>query len=38
MHKIVIHREKNSEDEVNKYINIDLLKKYGRSQIIFGSF
>ena len=38
MHKIVIHREKNSEDEVKKYINIDLLKKYGRSQIIFGSF
>ncbi len=38
IHKIIIHREKNCEDEIKKYINIDLLKKYGRSQIIFGSF
>lgn len=34
---IVIHREKNSDDGLEKLINVFLVKKYGRSQIIFGS-
>ena len=37
-HKIIIHREKKCEDELNKIINIELTKKYGRSKVIFGSF
>ena len=37
-HKIIIHREKNSEEELNKILKIDLFKNYGRSKIIFGSF
>ena len=37
-HKIIIHRERACEDELKKIINIDLLKNYGRSKIIFGSF
>ena len=37
-HLIILHREKKCEDELHKFINIDLLKRYGRSQIIFGSF
>ena len=37
-HKIIIHRERKCEDELTKIINIDLLKNYGRSKIIFGSF
>ena len=34
---IVIHREKNSDDGLEKLMNVFLVKKYGRSQIIFGS-
>ena len=37
-HKIIIHREKKSNDNFDKILNIDLLKNYGRSKIIFGSF
>ena len=37
-HKIIIHREKKCEDELNKIIDIGLIKDYGRSKIIFGSF
>ncbi len=37
-HKIIIHREKNSEEEIDKILKIDLFKNYGRSKIIFGSF
>ena len=37
-HKIIIHREKNSEEELDKIFKIDLFKNYGRSKIIFGSF
>ena len=36
--KVIIHRERKCEDELNKYLNIDLEKNYGRSKIIFGSF
>ena len=35
-HKIIIHREKKCEDELNKIIRIDFIKNYGRSKIIFG--
>jgi 16S rRNA (guanine966-N2)-methyltransferase len=37
-HLIVIHREKKSDDDLSKIINIILTKKYGRSKIIFGNF
>ena len=37
-HKIIIHREKNSEEKLDKILKIDLFKNYGRSKIIFGSF
>ena len=37
-HKIVIHRERKSEENLDRVLNIDLLKNYGRSKIIFGSF
>ena len=35
---IVIHREKSAKDNFKELINILFIKKYGRSQIIFGSF
>ena len=37
-HIIIIHREKNSKDELNGLINILITKQYGRSKIIFGIF
>ncbi len=37
-HKLIIHREKNNDEDLNKILNIDLLKNYGRSKIIFASF
>ncbi len=37
-HKIIIHRDKKSDDNFDRILNIDLLKNYGRSKIIFGSF
>ena len=37
-YKIVIHRERKSEENLDRVLNIDLLKNYGRSKIIFGSF
>ena len=37
-HLIIIHREMKSKDELNKIINIFLIKNYGRSKIIFGTF
>ncbi len=35
---VIIHREKNNEDELIKVLKISLQKNYGRSTIIFGSF
>ena len=35
-HIIIIHREKNSKDDINNLINIIDSKQYGRSKIIFG--
>ena len=37
-HIIIIHREKNSKDDINNLINIIDSKQYGRSKIIFGLF
>jgi len=37
-HKVIIHREQKSEENLDKILKIDLLKSYGRSKIIFGSF
>ena len=37
-HLIVIHREKKSKDNLEKIININFTKKYGRSWVIFGDF
>ena len=35
--KVIIHREKKSEDELSEIVKIDFIKDYGRSKIIFGS-
>ena len=37
-HVIIIHRENSSEEDLSKIINITMIKKYGRSKIIFGNF
>jgi 16S rRNA (guanine966-N2)-methyltransferase len=37
-HLIVIHRDTKSNDGLEKIINVLLIKKYGRSKIIFGNF
>jgi 16S rRNA (guanine966-N2)-methyltransferase len=37
-HIVVIHREINSNDKFDDYINTIEIKKYGRSKIIFGHF
>jgi len=35
-HLIIIHREKNSSENLNGVLEILILKQYGRSKIIFG--
>mgnify|MGYP001193669516 CR=1 FL=1 len=37
-HIIIIHREKKSEDDLQDYLNIQLVKQYGRSKVLFGTF
>ena len=37
-HIVIIHREKNSNDFLENLIKIKIIKKYGRSKIIFGTF
>jgi 16S rRNA (guanine966-N2)-methyltransferase len=37
-HIVVIHRERKSDDDLDKFINITAAKHYGRSKIIFGVF
>jgi len=37
-HLVIIHREKKSEDDIEKIMNILLIKKYGRSRVIFANF
>ena len=37
-HIVIVHREKNSKDELNKFMKIVEEKNYGRSKIIFATF
>ena len=37
-HLIIIHREENTEDKLSELLNILMIKKYGRSKIIFTNF
>ena len=37
-HIVIIHRERRSNDNLGKYINVLITKYYGRSKIIFGKF
>ena len=37
-HTIIIHREKNSKDELHHLIKTLIVKVYGRSKLIFGTF
>jgi 16S rRNA (guanine966-N2)-methyltransferase len=37
-HVIIIHRQNNCDEDLSKIINITMIKKYGRSKIIFGNF
>jgi len=37
-HLIIIHREENTEDKLSELLNILMIKKYGRSKIIFANF
>mgnify|MGYP006111094689 CR=1 FL=1 len=37
-HLIIIHREIRSQDKLGEIINILLIKNYGRSKVIFGTF
>ena len=37
-HLIIIHREKKTNDDLSQIMKINLVKNYGRSKIIFGSF
>ena len=37
-HIVIIHREKNSEDELENLLKILSIRNYGRSKIIFGKF
>jgi 16S rRNA (guanine966-N2)-methyltransferase len=37
-HVVIIHREIDSKEDLSKIINITMIKRYGRSKIIFGSF
>ena len=37
-HLVIIHREKKSLDDIKSTLNVILIKEYGRSKIIFGSF
>ena len=35
-HVVIIHRERNSLDEYEGYLELISIKKYSRSKIIFG--
>ena len=37
-HIVIIHREKETNDFLDKSIDTIIEKKYGRSRIIFGTF
>ena len=35
---VIIHRDIKTKDELDKIIDIVLIKHYGRSKVIFGKF
>jgi 16S rRNA (guanine966-N2)-methyltransferase len=35
-HLLIIHREKNTEDDLDEVLSVILTKSYGRSKILFG--
>ena len=35
-HIIIVHRERRTDDNLEDYISVLLVKKYGRSKVIFG--
>ena len=37
-HVVIIHREKNCHDKLEEHLELLLIRKYGRSKIIFGKF
>ena len=37
-HIVIIHREKNVNDNLQNILDITIIKNYGRSKIIFGQF
>ena len=37
-HIIILHREKNTEGQIENYLNIVENRIYGRSEIFFGKF
>ena len=37
-HLVIIHREINSKENLEKILKILFIKDYGRSRIIFGTF
>ncbi len=37
-HLVLIHREKNTHDKLEKILNVLMIRQYGRSKIIFGKF
>ena len=37
-HVFILHREKNSTEDINQHLNIIQNKIYGRSEIFFGRF
>ncbi len=37
-HIVIIHREKNSKDQLNQFMEIVEEKNYGRSKIVFATF
>ena len=37
-HLVIIHREKNSNDYFEDFLNVKIVRQYGRSKIIFATF
>jgi len=37
-HLVIIHRERGNLEKIDNFLNIKLIKEYGRSKIIFGVF
>ena len=35
---VIIHREKKTDDDLGRFLNVFLTKTYGRSKILFASF